>query len=67
MLLFLRKRKTEGVERLEYQGVKLNLSKEVKYLGIILHDKLTWKAYVRVSVKMGLKSLWLCNAFIGRI
>ncbi len=42
MLLFTRKRKTEEVIRLEYQGVKLNLTKEVKYLGIILDDKLTW-------------------------
>ncbi len=38
--LFTMKRKTEGVVRLEYQGVKLNLTKEVKYLGVILGDKL---------------------------
>ncbi len=30
VLLFTRKRKTKGAVRLEYQGVKLNLSKEVK-------------------------------------
>ncbi len=31
VVLFTRKRKTEEVVRLEYQGVKLKLSKEVKY------------------------------------
>ncbi len=41
MLLFTRKRKTEVVVRLEYQGVNLNLTKEVKYQGVILDDKLT--------------------------
>ncbi len=62
VLLFARKRKTEGVVRLEYQGVKLNMTKEVKYLGVILDDKLMWKAQVR----MGLRAVWSCNAYIGR-
>ncbi len=66
VLLFTRKRKTEGVVKLEYQGVKLNLTKEVKYLGVILDDKLMWKAHVRTQVKKGLKALWSCNAYIGR-
>ncbi len=56
-LLFTTKRKTEGVVRLEYQGVKLNLTKEVKYLCVILDDKLTWKAHVRAQVKKGLRAL----------
>ncbi len=33
-----RMRKTEGDVRLEYQGVKLNLSTDVKYLGVIPDD-----------------------------
>ncbi len=45
--LFIRKRKTEKVVRLEYQGVKLNQLKEVKYLGLILDDKLIWKANMK--------------------
>ncbi len=65
-LLFARKRKTEGVVRLEYQSVKLNLRKEVKYLDVILDDKLMWKSHVRAQVKKGLKALWSCNAYIGR-
>ncbi len=62
VLLFTRKRKTEGVVRLEYQGVKLNLTKKVKYIGVILYDKLTWKAHVR----NGLRALWSCKAYISR-
>ncbi len=59
-------KKTAGMVRLEYQGVKLNLTKEVKYIGVILDDKLKWKAHVRAQVKKGLKALWSCNAYIGR-
>ncbi len=46
--------------------MKLNLTKEVNYLGIIPDDKLTWKAHVREQVKKGLKALWSCNAYISR-
>ncbi len=53
VLLFTRKRKTEEVLRLTYQGVRRNMSKEVKYSAIILDDKLTWKARVRANVKKG--------------
>ncbi len=51
VILFARKRKTERIVILTYQGVKLNLTKEVKYLGIILDDKLTWKVPVEIQVK----------------
>ncbi len=44
----------------------MNLLKEVKYPGVILDDKLTWKADVRALVKKGLRALWSCNAFIGK-
>ncbi len=33
---FTRERKTDGVAELIYQDVKLNLTKEIRYLGIIL-------------------------------
>ncbi len=39
MLLFTRKRKTGGVVRLKHQSVKLNESNKVKYLCVILDDK----------------------------
>ncbi len=54
------------VVKFEYPGVKLNLSMEVKYLGVILDDKLMRKTHVRPQVKKGLKVLWSCKAFIGR-
>ncbi len=44
VLLFIIKKKTEGVVSFEYQSVKLNLSKEFEYPGNILGDKLMWKA-----------------------
>ncbi len=65
-LLLTRKRKTKGVVRLEYQSVKLNLLKEVNYLGANLDNKLMWKAHLKTWVKKEQKSLWLFNAFISR-
>ncbi len=35
--------------------MKLNLTKKVKYLGIILNDKLTWKAHVETQMEKGWK------------
>ncbi len=46
--------------------MKLNLTNEVKYLGVILDDKLTQKAHMRAQVRKELKALRSCNAFIGR-
>ncbi len=40
--------------------------KEVKYLGIIFDDNVTWKAYVETWKKKGLGSLWTCQRLIGR-
>ncbi len=67
VVLFTWKRKTERVIRLEYQGVKLNETEEVKYADIILVDKVMWNVHLRVLVRKGLNDLWSCNVFIGRI
>ncbi len=50
VVFFARKRKTNGIVRFSYQGVKLNLIKEVNYLDIILDDKLKWKAHVETQM-----------------
>ncbi len=39
-VLFIGRRKTEEIVGFEYQGVKLTLTKEVKYLGVIFDEKL---------------------------
>ncbi len=65
VVFFTRKRKTDRVVRLN-QGVKLNQTKEVKCLGIILDDKLTWTAYVETQLKEVLKAVWSCQTLIKR-
>ncbi len=42
------------------------MSNEVKYLDVVLDDKLMWKAHARAQVKKRLMAVWLCNVFIGR-
>ncbi len=44
----------------------MDLSKDVKYLGVILDEKLVWKSHMRAQVKKRLRVLQLCNAFIDR-
>ncbi len=44
----------------------MNPSKEIKYLGVILDDKLSCEAHVRAQVKKWLTALWPGIAFIGR-
>ncbi len=57
VVVFKRKRKTERLVKHKYQDVKLNLSNKIKYLGIILSEKLMWKAHVKTQVKKVLKAL----------
>ncbi len=40
VVLFTRRMKTKEVVRLEHEGVKLTLTKEVKYIGVALNKKL---------------------------
>ncbi len=63
---FTRKRKTSEVVKLDYQGVKLSLTKEVKYLNIALDEKLMWKTHIENQAKKGMKTLWSGYAFISR-
>ncbi len=48
--LFTRDRKSDGIVRLEFQGVNLNLAKKVKYLSVIVNDRLMWKAPLKTWV-----------------
>ena len=48
---FTRKRKLEGLDNLSLFGQQLQLSKNLKYLGVMLDSKLTWNSHMEYIFK----------------
>ena len=46
--------------------VQINLSDQVKYLGVILDQKLTWNAHIDSIINKATSALWACSRTIGR-
>jgi hypothetical protein len=65
LIAFTRKRKLQGFFELQLSGVKLSLSGSVKYVGIILDSRLTWKEHVEVKVRKAHNLLWACRRACG--
>ena len=60
-IAFTRKRKLLGFFEPQFFGVKLSLSGSVKYLGVILDSRLTWKEHVDVKMRKAHNLLWACR------
>jgi hypothetical protein len=62
---FTRKRKLTGFFEPRLFGKTLQCSMSVKYLGVILDSRLTWKEHVDVKVKKAQNSMWACRRACG--
>ena len=60
------KRKKVAIAAPSLNGTTLELKTEVKYLGIILDQKLTWKPQLERILKKALTATWICRRLLGR-
>jgi len=50
---------------LNHSFLELSLSGSVKYLGVILDSRLTWREHVEVKVRKAHNLLWACRRVCG--
>jgi hypothetical protein len=65
LVAFTRKRKLTGFFETQFFGIKLSLSGSVKYLGVILDFRLTWRQHVDVTMRKAHSLLWPCRRACG--
>ena len=66
IVLFTRRRKLDGLVLPKLKGVTIQLSKEIKYLGVILDSKLLWKSHVETKASKALTAFWQCKGVFGK-
>jgi ribonuclease HI len=66
LMLFTTKYKVRGFQAPRIDNVELNLASEVKYLGVVLDGKLSFKAHLEVKCEKATIALWQCRKALGR-
>jgi hypothetical protein len=67
LVVFTRKRKLPGFFQLYFFGRVVQRSMSVKYLGVILDSRLTWKKHIDAKVRKAQNSLWACRGACGGV
>ena len=65
LVAFTRKRKLMGLFEPRLFGKTLQRSTSVKYLGVILDSRLTWKEHIDAKVRKAQNSMWACGVTWG--
>ena len=67
LVAFTRKRKLQGFFEPHVFAVKLSFLGSVKYVGVILDSRLTWREHVKVKVRKAHNLLWACRRAYGAV
>lgn len=65
LVLFTERRILNGVRSLQFFGSELNVTNQVKYLGVILDSKLNWSAHVDYRLKVACMAFGQCRRAFG--
>jgi hypothetical protein len=63
---FTRKRNTKGFKKPILFNKTIQLSSEVKYLGLTLDKGLTWKKQLDKAISKANKAFWTCKGTFGK-
>ena len=63
---FTKRKKLVGLKEPLLFGERIEMSSEVKYLGLILDKGLTWKMQLETVTQKATKALWACRNAIGK-
>jgi hypothetical protein len=66
MVLFINNRKLVGSKKSILFGTELQLKSQVKYLGVILDEKLNWHSIIDHRMKKATIVFWQCRKAIGK-
>ena len=65
VVLFTRKYKTSPVSGLKLFGKEIKVSKEAKYLGVVLDSKLNWSKHLEYACGKVTQAYWACRKAFG--
>ncbi|XP_049868121.1 uncharacterized protein LOC126368267 [Pectinophora gossypiella] len=66
LILFTNKRKLDNLKLPKLFGTHLKLSSEVKYLGVILDNKLLWNKHLENKLERACIAFWQCKRLMGK-
>lgn len=66
VILFTKRRNTQQIKAIKMHGEELEIVKKIKYLGIILDNKLKWNDHIEYIQDKTMKTIWLCRRLIGK-